>query len=170
MLKEISTVSHGVEIAAMVMEEGVAHLCYVKPSITLLVQKVEKNVSKKSSGQEIYMKSLGKFFMDCYRAIRSVDFSQIKCFIIASPGFINQQLFKFVNEQIQGENDKNFKKDVEKFLLVKCSTGYMQSLNEVLADPKVMVKMENTKAINQSKILEKFYAIMTKNENMVAYG
>ncbi len=75
-----------------------------------------------------------------------------------------------MNEQIQGENDKNFKKDVEKFLLVKCSTGYMQSLNEVLADPKVMVKMENTKAINQSKILEKFYAIMTKNENMVAYG
>ena len=80
----------------MVMEEGVAHLCYVKPSITLLVQKVEKNVSKKSSGQEIYMKSLGKFFLDCYRAIRSVDFNQIKCFVIASPGFINEQLFKFV--------------------------------------------------------------------------
>ena len=79
--------------------------------------------------------------MDCYRAIRAVDLNQIKCFVIASPGFINEQLYKFINEQIQHENDKNFKKDMEKFMLVKCSTGYMQSLNEVLADPKVMTKM-----------------------------
>ena len=45
----------------MVMEEGVAHLCYVKHSITLLKKKIEKNISKKSSGDEVYKKSLGKF-------------------------------------------------------------------------------------------------------------
>ena len=135
-----------------------------------MVQKIEKNVSKKSSGQEIYNKSLSKFFLDCYRAIRSIDMSQMKCFVIASPGFINEQLLKYINEQTEKENDKPFKKEIEKFLLVKCSNGYMQSLNEVLADPKVMNKMENTKAINQSKMLDKFYSIMMKNENMVAYG
>ena len=154
----------------MVMEEGVAHLCYVKPSITLLVQKIEKNVSKKASGQEIYQKSLGKFFMDCYRAIKSIDMSQMKCFVIASPGFLNEQLLKFIGDQIEKEGEKLLKKELQKFILVKCSTGYLQSLNEVLADPKVMSKMENTKAINQSKMLEKFYAMMMKNENMVAYG
>jgi stalled ribosome rescue protein Dom34 len=46
----------------------------------------------------------------------------------------------------------------------------MSSLNEVLADPTVMIKMENTKAITQSKALEEFYTIMKKNENRVAYG
>ena len=46
----------------MVMDEGIAHICYVKPSITLLKQKIEKNISKKSSGEEIYKKSIGKFF------------------------------------------------------------------------------------------------------------
>jgi stalled ribosome rescue protein Dom34 len=46
---------------------------------------------------------------------------------------------------------------------VKCSTGYMTSLNEVLSNPTIMSKMENTKAINQSKILDKFYEIMQKN-------
>lgn len=50
LIYEISKVSFGVEIAAMVMDEGIAHLCYVKPSITLLKQKIEKNISKKSSG------------------------------------------------------------------------------------------------------------------------
>lgn len=51
LLKQISQDDDGVEIAAMVMEEGVAHLCYVKPSITLLKKKVERNISKKSSGE-----------------------------------------------------------------------------------------------------------------------
>ena len=101
------------------MEEGVAHLCYVKPSITLLVQKVEKNVSKKSSGQEIYNKSLGKFFLDCYRAIRAIDLSQMKCLVIASPGFINEQMMKFISDQAEKDSDKPFKKDLEKFILVK---------------------------------------------------
>jgi protein pelota len=85
----------------MVMEEGVAHLCYVKPSITLLVQKVDKNVSKKTSGQEIYNKSLNKFFLDCYRAIRTIDITPMKCFVIASPGFLNDQFFRYIQEQSQ---------------------------------------------------------------------
>jgi hypothetical protein len=39
----------------------------------------------------------------------------------------------------------------------------MTSLNEVLGNPTVMAKMENTKAIDQTKTLEKFYDVMTKN-------
>lgn len=33
-----------------------------------------------------------------------------------------------------------------------------------------MQKMENTKAISQSKTLEEFYDVMKMNENKVAYG
>ena len=84
----------------MVMEEGVAHLCYVKQSITLLKKKIEKNISKKSSGEEIYRKSLGKFLHECYLAIRSLDFERIKCFVIASPGFINDQLFRYLKAEL----------------------------------------------------------------------
>lgn len=50
LLKELSEITNDVENAAIIMEEGVAHLCFIKPSITLLRHKVEKNVSKKSSG------------------------------------------------------------------------------------------------------------------------
>jgi hypothetical protein len=37
--------------------------------------------------------------------------------------------------------------------LVKSSTGYLNSLNEILSDPKVQDRMVNTKAINQNKLL-----------------
>jgi protein pelota len=80
----------------MVMDEGIAHLCYIKQSITLLKKKIEKNVSKKGSGDEIYKKSLNKFFNECYVAIKSLDFQRIKCFVIASPGFLNDQLLKYI--------------------------------------------------------------------------
>ena len=45
------------------------------------------------------------------------------------------------------------KKSLEKVVLAKSSTGFMTSLNEVLMDEKVMQKMENTKAIEQTKKL-----------------
>jgi protein pelota len=170
LIKEIAREEHGVEIAAMVMEEGVAHLCYVKQSITLLKKKIERNISKKSSGDEIYRKSLNKFFQECYMIIRTLDFDRIKCFVIASPGFINDQLLRYIRAELEKENDKAKNRWVDKIILAKCSNGYLNSLNEVLADPTVMQKMENTKAVNQSRVLEEFYNVMKVHENRVAYG
>lgn len=63
----------------------------------------------------------------------------------------------------QNETDKALKKNLGKVVLAKSSTGYMTSLNEILMDEKVMAKMQNTKAIEQSQKLEKFYDIMKKN-------
>lgn len=137
----------------MVMEEGVAHLCYVKQSITLLKKKIEKTISKKSSGEEIYRKSLARFLHECYVAISTLDFERIKCFVIASPGFLNDQLLRYIKAELEKENDKSKLKWLPKIVLAKCSNGYLASLNEVLADPLVISKMENTKAISQQKVL-----------------
>lgn len=82
------------------MEEGVAHLCYVKQSITLLKKKIEKNVTKKSAGEENYRKSLTRFLHECYLAINTLDFDRIKCFVIASPGFINDQLLRYIKAEL----------------------------------------------------------------------
>lgn len=92
------------------MEQGVAHLCYVKQSITLLKKKIERNISKKSSGDEIYKKSLNKFFQECYAIIRTLDFNRIKCFVIASPGFINDQLLRYIKGELEKDSDKGSSK------------------------------------------------------------
>ena len=51
LLRELSDETNDSEVAAIVMEEGVAHICYIKNSMTLLKLKVEKNISKKSAGE-----------------------------------------------------------------------------------------------------------------------
>lgn len=103
-------------------------------------------------------------------AIRTLDFERIKCFVIASPGFINDQLLRYIKTQFEKEGDKVKQKWIDKIILAKCSNGYLASLNEVLAEPAIISKMENTKAISQQKVLEEFYSVMQKNENRVAYG
>jgi protein pelota len=69
---------------------------------------VEKNISKKSSGEEIYRKSIGKFFNECYLAVKSLNFERIKCLVIASPGFVNDQFLRYIKAQIETEGDKYF--------------------------------------------------------------
>lgn len=66
--------------------------------MTLRKLKIDKNVSRKAAGEDKYVKSLGKFFDECYKGIRTIDYSKIKCMIIASPGFVNEQFLKYVKE------------------------------------------------------------------------
>ena len=66
-------------------------------------------------------------------AIRTLDFERIKCFVIASPGFLNDQLLRYLKAEMEKEADKGKQKWMDKIILAKCSTGYLASLNEVLA-------------------------------------
>lgn len=88
-INDISKSSDSSDVGALVMEEGVAHLCYITNSTTLLKQKIEKNVTKKKSGQDLRAKSMGDFFSMCLSAIASEEMlNKVKCLIIASPGYI----------------------------------------------------------------------------------
>lgn len=52
LIQEISDSSASSDVGALVMEEGIAHLCYITSSTTLLRNKITKNITKKKSGNE----------------------------------------------------------------------------------------------------------------------
>lgn len=41
-----------------------------------------------------------------------VDFNVIKCLIVASPGFVNEQFYNYLIQSTQNEADKNLKKNL----------------------------------------------------------
>lgn len=45
-IKELQNPIHDAQVAAMVMEEGVAHLCYIKTSMTLIKEKITKSIPR----------------------------------------------------------------------------------------------------------------------------
>lgn len=170
LIKECTDIAQTADVAAFVMDEGVAHLCYIKNNATYIKAKLEKNIPKKKSGSEYHDKVVKQFFEICFVALVNVDFDKIKGFIIASPGYIKDQFFDYIKEMSQKEEFQKIKQNLEKFLLVKSSNGYKDALNEALSDPKVLVKLKDTKAIKELKALEIFYETMKKDSDRIAYG
>jgi protein pelota len=171
LLRECTDVTVSADVAAMVMDEGVAHLCYVKNNITTIKAKVEKNIPKKKSGSEFHSKALKDFYDLCFQRIINVDFSKIKCFIIASPGFIKDEFYEYIKEMSKKEEyTKRLKGHLEKFLLIKSSNGYKDALSEVLIDQTVMKIMGDTKAIKEVRMLEKFFQTMKSDPDKITYG
>jgi len=170
-LDEAADPAASADIAALTMDEGLANLCIVSNMTTLVKARIEKNIPKKFSGIYHYDKAMQGFYENILQAIiNSIDFNVIKAFVIASPGFVNQNFFKFLNEMSEKQEYSILKTNKDKFILVKSSSGYKGALNEVLADPNVMNKLKDTKAIKEIEALDRFYKILQQDADRVAYG
>lgn len=73
------------ELAVLVMQEGLAYLCLVTPSMTLTKLKIERSLPKKrqGGGGEEFEKAKNKFFEDILEGIRkNIDFSIVKAILV----------------------------------------------------------------------------------------
>ncbi|XP_018431478.1 PREDICTED: protein pelota homolog, partial [Nanorana parkeri] len=64
------------DVAAVVMQEGLAHICLVTPSMTLLRAKIETNIPRKKRGScTQHEKALEKFYEQVMQGIiRHINF------------------------------------------------------------------------------------------------
>lgn len=60
--------------------------------------------------------------------LRHIDFSIVKCVILASPGFVKDQCFDYIMQQAIKTDNKLLIDNKSKFLLVKASSGFKHSL------------------------------------------
>jgi len=59
----------------------------------------KKTSLKKKSGAEYHEKGVKEFFKLCFDALLTVDLEAIKGIIIASPGYVKDEFFKYVKEE-----------------------------------------------------------------------
>lgn len=77
----------------------------------------------------VIQQGLNKFYEAVMQGIlRHVDFSIVKCVIIASPGFVKDQFFEYMMQQAIKTDNKLLIDNKSKFLLVKASSGFKHSL------------------------------------------
>ncbi|KAJ3204593.1 hypothetical protein HDU82_005729 [Entophlyctis luteolus] len=159
------------EIAAILLEEGLATLCLVTPSMTLVRARIEVNVPRKRKGSSGHEKGMKRFFDQCFQAIlKNIDFDVIKVLIIASPGFYKDQLFEYMKQtSVQSEN-KQFLQFLPKLLLIHCSSGQKHALAEALQDPGVQSQLEDTKFAVEVRALSKFFEVLAKDPDRAFYG
>jgi protein pelota len=129
-------------VAAIVMQPGLAHLCLVTGALTVTKARIEVNIPKKRTGSSAHDKAYKKFFEAIYQAIlRHVDFGQIKCLLVGSPGFVAQDFLQYVHQEAVRREERPFIENKSKFVVCRASSGHKYALEEVFADPAVMSQM-----------------------------
>jgi len=173
-------VSKKADLAAIVMQEGLAHVCLVTSSLTLVRAKIDVNVPRKHrGGVSQHEKALHKFFDAIMTAaIRHLDFEVVKVVLIASPGFVKDLFFTYMMNQAAkaagvggplGEA-KVLLENKAKFVLVHASSGFKHSLKEVLQDPALQSRLADTKATEEVRALETFYKTLQSDPLRACYG
>ena len=89
-IDEACDVSKRADLAAVVLEEGLANICLVTQSMTIVKSKIQSSIPKKRRGTSTdHDKGLKKFYEQVMHAIaKYVDFDLVKVLILASPGFV----------------------------------------------------------------------------------
>mmetsp|Transcript_15868 Transcript_15868/g.23864 ORF Transcript_15868/g.23864 Transcript_15868/m.23864 type:complete len:417 (-) Transcript_15868:768-2018(-) len=170
-IEEACQPERGAEVAAVVMQPGLAHLCLVTGSLTITKARIDTTIPKKRTGSSNHSKALNKFYEAIYQAIlRHVDFTKIKCMLCASPGYVKDDFFKYMSEQSVRRDDRAFIENKRKFVLCKASSGHKHALEEVFSDASIMDQMNDTKVAKEVEILNKFMRMIDSDPDKAYYG
>uniref|UniRef100_A0A182Y3H0 Protein pelota homolog n=1 Tax=Anopheles stephensi TaxID=30069 RepID=A0A182Y3H0_ANOST len=165
-------VTQNADVAAVIMQDGLAHVCLITSSMTLVRSKIDVAIPRKRKGNvQQHEKGLNKFYDAVMQGIlRHVNFEVVKCILIASPGFVKDQFYEYMFQQAVKTDNKVLIENKGKFMLVHSSSGFKHSLKEVLQDPAVIAKMSDTKAAGEVKALETFYTTLQLEPSKAFYG
>lgn len=165
-------VTQTADVAAVVLQEGLAHVCLVTPSMTLVRTKVEHTIPRKRKGLcAQHDKGLIKFYDAVMQGIlRHIRFDVVKCVIVASPGFVKDQFYEYLFQEAVKQDNKVLLENKSKFILVHASSGHKHVLKEILADPALQVKLADTKASGEVRALESFYSMLQTEPDRAYYG
>jgi protein pelota len=159
------------EIAAVVMQTGLAHVCLVTGALTITKARIDMNIPKKRPGSSQHSKAITRFYENVYQAVlRHIDFAKVKAVLIGSPGFVKNDFYQYMLAESVRRDDRPFIENKNKFVLCKASSGHKHALEEVFSDPAIMAQMTETKVAREVEVLNKFMRMMENNPDKAYYG
>lgn len=161
----------GAEVAAVVMNTGLAHVCLVTDYMTVVKAKVDLTIPRKRTGSSNHAKAVTRFHEAVYQALlRTVDLDQVKCLLLASPGYVKDDFYKYLTTQAVRRDDRPFIEHKGKFLLCRASSGHKHALEEVFADPSILSQLNDTKMAKEVSELNRFMRMMDTHPDKAYYG
>lgn len=185
-LQEACDPGRGAEAVAVVMQEGIANICLLTQTQTLVKQRIEMPIPRGKRGtgapklaQTIHDKTLTKFFKtlleSLLRQLQMLDETKDRGgglpVLFASPGWVAAQFKAFAHEEAVRLGDKALMRRVKNdFLTVHSSTGHVSALNEVIKSPEVVSRLKDTKYARETNLMDDFYALLRKDDGRAWYG
>jgi len=150
--------SKNAETAAITMHMGLCHICMITEYMTITRQRIEVNIPRKKSGYSSNGKAVTKFFESIYQAIlRHIDFSKIKCILLASPGFVKDDFFSYLKSESVRRDHRTLieSSNRSKFVLCRSSSGHKHALDEIIGSKEIAARMMDTKVAKDVDVLNR---------------
>ncbi|GIJ99262.1 hypothetical protein Aspvir_001392 [Aspergillus viridinutans] len=170
------------EAVAVVMQEGLAHICFIGQFQTILKQKVEMSVPRKrqGGGGGDHDKGMSKFYqVTLDTLLRQMEFNTsatsltsnepVKPVLLASPGFVAAGFQKYI-QSVASTTTPALKRLLPSIVVVHSASGYLHSLAEVLQSPAVKTILADTKYARETKLMDDFLGHLRKESNKAVYG
>lgn len=178
MVRNAVDVSKGASAWAVVMQEGLAHICALMGERTVLRQKVEVAIPRKrtangggggkDSGHD---KGLQRFYETlCETLLRQIDLTESLPILLASPGFTAQGFLKYVLEYASRSGNKALSAQKPNFLVTHASSGYLHALDEVLASQAVLNRLKDTQYARETRLMNDFFELLRVDDGRAWYG
>ncbi|SCA48476.1 PelOta protein homologue, putative [Plasmodium ovale] len=172
-LEECTNIRNTSEVGILLIDCGHANMYLLTENLYKNVFSVNKIIHKKKekNNNSLYRKHIDSFYKEVLNSLyQNINFEKIKCIVLGGPGFFKNDFFHFVYNKSEIKNEKKILNIQEKFLIIKTSSIYKTSINEIINDEHMKKKILNMKVVSHIDILNTFYKIFEKNEEKVCYG
>ncbi|KAL4962309.1 putative translation factor pelota [Aspergillus stella-maris] len=168
------------EAVAVVMQEGLAHICFIGQFRTVLKQKIEMSVPRKRAAGSDHDKTMTKFYQTTLDTLlRHLEFNTsstsmstndpVRPVLLASPGFTATSFQKHI-QSVANTTTPALKRLLPSVVVVHSASGYLHSLTEVLQSPTVKALLSDTKHARETKLMDDFNEQLRKETNKATYG
>lgn len=161
LVKQASDEMRNCKVGAIVLQEGLAHLCILLNDLNVKVlEKVEGKLPKKKLGSTSKSDAATeKFYTNLSQRIFALfDLQKLKALIITSPGNFKEELYTKLLKDFPSL-PKN------KILKITSSSGQITSLQESLKDPKIVNLLSDTKNFQDNKLMDVFHKNLEKSSS-----
>ncbi|KAL1529850.1 hypothetical protein AB1Y20_000781 [Prymnesium parvum] len=161
------------DVAAVLVQHGLAHVCLVSGGMTVTKARLEVQVPKKGSAAVMAgaKKAVERWHEQILQAVlRHVDFSRIKCVILAGPGFTKDGFWEWMCEMANKRDLRDLLLSKPKWVVAHASSAHKHAIKEVLLEPSVAARVADTKAAAEVFALKSFFEMLASDPQRVTYG
>lgn len=172
-LKECIDIKETSEVAILLLDCGTANMYLLTENLYKNIFSINKSIQKKreKNNMSAYKKSIESFFQLVFQNLwGNLNFEKIKCIVLGGPGFFKNDFYDYIYKNSEKKNDKHMLNLKNKFIIIKTSSVYKDSLNEILNDETMKKKILNMKVVSHVSVLNQFYIYFDKNEEKICYG
>lgn len=159
-------------MAAVLISEGLANVCLVGSCATIVRARVEASLPRKRGAAAAgYDKALERFYARAYDAVsRAVDWSVVRCLVVAGPGFCKEAFRSFLEEEAQRRGDRPMLENRSRIVVAHAPSAYKHALKDALGAPQVAALVADTKAAREAAALAELHRVMASDPSRAMYG